>query len=753
MRSTRCFLVVVSLSILATTLALPAASKTWSGSGDWYVDTANWTPAGAPGAGDDVVINSGTVTNTSSTANLNSYLIKSGATHVFSNWNTKLTAVSVVISGNVTHVVNSDTNGAPGTYADWTPDARVYIECTNLLLASVGTINVNYKGFQGGFGHQTYWMDGRGPGGGSVGYNSIGMMGGGGYGGAGGNSATINGTNYGSTYGTASAPVDPGSGGGGRYGCCSDFSRYGGSGGGAVRIDATGLVTLNGTISAIGQNWTVDGNEGPGSGGGVYITCRAVAGSGTVITDGGIANFGGGGAGGRIALVYDLSAQSNQNAVAKPTLLFSSSPGTGIYGNGRAGTIYVSDASFYPSSWVGGGTPIIPGFSGTAFVFNTLTITNGVLTLPVGVGLIVSNDLTMGGTQGGLEVRQAAVQIGGNMTYAPTAGSYINLYYPPTNALSVGGNLTFNGNNANVYFYATNNNSTAVTVGQSFIVTNNAKFYLYCAATNAGSPGYSIGLDIGKDLIVGAGSWIYPVSHEVNGGSVRFHAKNLTLLGGAAGGFEASSYGYRGGEGRSGGLGVSTPGYGPGGGYPGGGGGYGGFGANFSTVNGTNYGYTYGRTNAPMFAGSGGGGRPGCCSDTSRMGSWGGGLIWLVIDRFALINGAMNVNGGTVGGDVSDAGAGSGGGIYLSCRTLQGTNGNLRANGGSAAASNGGYGGGGGRIAVWSTFDLSSTQTWTITASPGPGKVSVAPARDGGTGTVFWGFLPIPEPGLMIQLR
>jgi hypothetical protein len=110
---------------------------------------------------------------------------------------------------------------------------------------------------------------------------------GGAYGGLGGNSAANN-----LTYGYYGEPDELGSGG------HAGASR----GGGLVRILMApgGVLTLDGTIEANGQNL----NAGAGSGGGVYIRAAALGGTGSISANGGSAtgNNGAGG-GGRIALV------------------------------------------------------------------------------------------------------------------------------------------------------------------------------------------------------------------------------------------------------------------------------------------------------------------------------------------------------------------------------------------------------------------------------------------------------------------
>ena len=121
-----------------------------------------------------------------------------------------------------------------------------------------------------------------------------------GYGGAGGASATAPG---GASYGSASQPVDFGSGGGFGFG-----APVGGSeGGGAIRLSVGGILTVDGQLGANGELGLQD-NSGGGSGGSIWVTAGALAGSGSFAADGGAGELygGGGGAGGRIAL-YSLA--------------------------------------------------------------------------------------------------------------------------------------------------------------------------------------------------------------------------------------------------------------------------------------------------------------------------------------------------------------------------------------------------------------------------------------------------------------
>ena len=68
-------------------------------------------------------------------------------------------------------------------------------------------------------------------------------------------------------YGSATAPVDLGSGGG-----PSPSGGIGGSGGGAIRLVVSGTLTNNGVISANGGGTLNKGSGGTGAGGSVYVT-------------------------------------------------------------------------------------------------------------------------------------------------------------------------------------------------------------------------------------------------------------------------------------------------------------------------------------------------------------------------------------------------------------------------------------------------------------------------------------------------
>jgi len=161
---------------------------------------------------------------------------------------------------------------------------------SNLTLAVLkdfnlaGSLNLDNKGYaQAG-----------GPG---AGTNINNKGSGGGYGGLGGNSSSgaIGGTNYGS----ATQPVDFGSGGGNGLNTLTG----GAQGGGALRVSVGGTFNVDGTISANGNfGWSED--SGGGAGGSVWLSANTLTGLGNISAAGGDGELlgGGGGGGGRIAI-------------------------------------------------------------------------------------------------------------------------------------------------------------------------------------------------------------------------------------------------------------------------------------------------------------------------------------------------------------------------------------------------------------------------------------------------------------------
>ncbi|MBI2439795.1 MAG: hypothetical protein HYV35_00300 [Lentisphaerae bacterium] len=651
-----------------------AATLNWKANttGDWF-DAVNWDEAVAPTNGDIVFITNSAawVILSNSTYTLADLTLgrvgNTTNTLIFTNWGTYLSAtnVSILSNGSMT---------CAGAFTNNTMSNRVYVICSNITLAAGGSMTVNAKGYSGG----AIGNNGHGPGAGKYGTTTF-RGSGAGYGGIGGRTTDFG---YGGLpYGTVSAPDAPGSGGAGS-------SAYaGGAGGGAIRIQAGGVVTNNGTISANGDA-AVNVHAGGGSGGGVWIECIALAGSGTINANGGLGTGEGGcGAGGRIAVAYNLSAQG---AAGPPAMQIRALPGLSGNYNGDLGTLYCPDTVLLSETF---NTIQAQVWGVTNWAPASLTVSNVWVRFPEdGFRLTVTGDLNVVGTTGRLD-------LGG------TTFNTFNIYTPAnlcgaTNgpSLDVNGNLT---------------------------LTNGGSLAVYAAITNAANPDYGAWINVRSNLTIAYNSWVYPYSHNTNGGSPFFQVKNL-IVAGTNGGFNANGKGFSNGA-------RQQNGWGPGGGPQGttgngGGGGYGGRGGVSGQSGG---GTTYGSSNAPMDAGSGGGGFNADGDFSGRA----GGLIRVFADETITINtnGILSANGAYS----ATGGGAAGGGIYLRCKTINGaTNAILRANGANGNPNNGS--GGGGRIAVWRMYHNFNSTNVSVTGGTG--------YSTGGTnGTVV--FVNIPVPG------
>jgi hypothetical protein len=148
------------------------------------------------------------------------------------------------------------------------------------------------------------------------GASGTGHGGGAGHGGVGGAGSQPGGTYYGS----ATAPVTLGSGGGDGY-----MNDNAGNGGGAIRLDVSGTLTVNGAVAANGTNGWAGGYRtyagGGGSGGSIYATCGTLAGTtGSFQANGGNGGAGaGGGAGGRFVIYRATSIYTGTTTVTGGT--------------------------------------------------------------------------------------------------------------------------------------------------------------------------------------------------------------------------------------------------------------------------------------------------------------------------------------------------------------------------------------------------------------------------------------------------
>jgi len=153
--------------------------------------------------------------------------------------------------------------------------------------------------------------------------------GGAGYGGAGGNGAGAPSVG-GVTYGSSALPLLFGSMGG-SVGSSSppNSAGYGGTGGGIVAISVSQTATVNGTVSASGNN----GNQpaaaqtaGGGSGGSVYLSAATFTGTScSFFAKGGNGPagtyYGGGGGGGRVSVYYGTDSSSCLSGLSTATVV------------------------------------------------------------------------------------------------------------------------------------------------------------------------------------------------------------------------------------------------------------------------------------------------------------------------------------------------------------------------------------------------------------------------------------------------
>lgn len=236
---------------------------------------------------------------------------------------------------------------APGSYSfpSLVVQSNAILSCqgdvatTSGVVITSSTVTIDQGGVLAADGQG--FATGTGPGAGLIGISDGG--GGGSHGGYGGCSlgSTFGGTGGGtSLYGSASSPTTLGSGGGLETNVAFTGGPVG-FGGGAIllHVDA-GTITVNGTLSANGEQGNAKCQSGGGSGGSVWLICTTLAGSGTISADGGNGGIhdsrnwanGGGGGGGRVKCSYASSSFSGTVSVCGGSDgLGGTAPGTAGY--------------------------------------------------------------------------------------------------------------------------------------------------------------------------------------------------------------------------------------------------------------------------------------------------------------------------------------------------------------------------------------------------------------------------------------
>ena len=159
--------------------------------------------------------------------------------------------------------------------------------------------------------------------------------GGGGYGGVGGGGQF--GASGGGRYGLQVMPIELGSGGGNNPSCGATSTEN--AGGGAMALQISGVLQLDGRISADAATGIAP-RLGGGAGGSIYVTAKTLTGAGHFSARGAAGGSGsaGGGGGGRIAVYYEKAPSFAGFAVSN------AEPGNGFQ-SGQSGTVAFFDTS------------------------------------------------------------------------------------------------------------------------------------------------------------------------------------------------------------------------------------------------------------------------------------------------------------------------------------------------------------------------------------------------------------------------
>ena len=701
-------------------------------SDDWF-DPANWDEDRLPADYDDITLSAGaSLRVTNATPALHALNVAGTLTAV--NWLTKIEAATVTVADG-----GKITCDGPFTVAEMSN--RVWIVCTDLTVDVGGSIDVSDKGYAVGNG------PGRSP------TSYIGAS----HGGFGGGPCGSTGRRM-LSYDNAEDPVQPGSGG--NVGRTASY--LGTPGGGVVRIEATGTVRVNGTVSASAtQRPSSNDQNSYGSGGSVSIACARFAGTnGSVCADAAVSAYssaghlppssftsycgGSPGGGGRIAIrttaqedglvsgmtisaiegFWNLSNTTRNNQDAQ-------------FNNADLGTIWINDARLLESL----GTKISGKIYGIdSLSLDSLTISNGHVRFAAdGFKLSVAGDLVVQGAS-------ARLELGGPIE--------TNRVY----------DINFIGFTA-----------PELSVGGDFKIVEGARFDIWSAMTNeTADAGAKIA--VGGELTVGGSSSRLIVScDEVNGGAPKFTVGDFVVEEGGI--VSSNGRGFGGGTSCGYGTQKSYKGKGPGGGDRIGnsgnvgqnkyiGGGYGGIGG-WSVTGGSTSGLSYGDEWRPFLAGSGGAGQ-----NWASVAGAGGGAIYVTASKSIRIDGSLSANGGQRYFADSSVGGGAGGSIWLETPVFSGT-GSISAKGEERTSQAAGGAGGGGRIAIWTgavpyagnvskarvhkqatPFAMPDASTFSGTYSADGGTNAKEASGDAnGTGGTCW-FVNVDKPGgLMILLK
>lgn len=701
----------------------------WQGgsTGRWD-DPANWSLNAVPAEGDNVVIDTAsTVTLDATTPRLGTVVIGGGdstSSLMLTNWTTALVADSVTVAshGRITSFgpYGTDPTNEP-------PASRVWVQCRDFTVAVGGDVNVNGLGWRSGWGLGAGY-------GSSYGAAHMGL--GGWY--------IYSGYAHGA-YDNPYQPELPGSGG--RYDSVNV------AGGGVVRIEATGTVRVDGTVTACGGNTAqlynmVNGDDTAGSGGSVWISCATFAGAGEVLAEGGKggnprapANYvqngtstgGRPGGGGGVRIDYDALGSTTGMKISAAEGVYTSSRDNLTFANqdlyrtdAEPGTLCFSDQRLFDALVGKGLNGKIVGISNYVRSGDLDFGYGHVRFAETGVAVRVEGDLTVTGAWSRLDLGGFSKRIWATRPYVDAGDRPVSL--------TVTGDFTLShAAGFGVYAAATNANDqwgATVTVGGAFNVLSGARVLPTCDFVNTGAPHFEVGsFQLSADSVVdadhrgGSGGWDSGDYMERYGGK---YDVRMSGCGVGAGNYYGSA--------GHGGAGAVC--YGPRGNDA--------FTAVCTYANSSYAGLVCDNPYRPTLPGAGGG------SGGYSCGGDGGGIFHLVASGAVEVDGTITANGASAWyccvGYMDCFGSGAGGTIFLSGATFRGgATALLSARGGDSwrlsneltptANDKGGVRmgatGGGGCVAVWTGLPweegLSPTSARVLRSSAGsPAKAADA---------------------------
>lgn len=712
----------------------PVTTAWKGGSSTVWDDPENWDN-GVPQTGDDVII-----TNTSyariilthTTPRFNSLFVQNGKetpdasrtqTLVLTNWTTCLRANTITLG------VGAVVTAAGPCYNETVPN-RVWISAETLTVSSTAVIDANLcgyksKGWQNVAGQGPAWADTE-----SVGSTSaVGVYAG--------ESAFLS-LPTSVPYGSASQPEQPGSAGGSNNGCA----------GGAIRLDVSGTLTVDGRVTAGAMNKY--NQNSACSGGGIWITCDKLTGSGMICANAvncsertGAATIQGGG--GRVAVHYNPVSQAAETAcnvrIEALTCIYTDYGYAKKYGIEKGeiktfmydsydfdedcipmmglGTIWFPDdtllkaVSYRTNGWKFGGRLVTGSPIADLTFADDMTFTNCQLFVDQpGLKVNFAGDVDVYGTgyyarrEMGVVFKGADVTVGGNLT---VAGSRFGVR---------GGSLTVNG--------SVTQRKCDYAYDGGFL---GGEIFARAAPTNTPNA-YGATLTVNGDWNICSGGVVRVECDQTNGAIVKICAnRNMRLAEGAS--INSDCAGWMNGPGAGNGSRGAA---------------YGGYGSPTNTSR-----VIYGCESEPLDPGSGGG------NTYNYMFIRGGGVVLLEVARNLELN-------GTISADSNLAylhpwlSPGSGGTVNIRAATITGTSGKVSAAGGLSSIKPDGNdekaAGGGGRIAIRvkpATDAIDTLKSWLrASASPGmrivqiDGKYkwpdSITGMFDAQEGTVYYGY-------------